>query len=66
MRDERTWGTQKELSVISSMFQATVNVFGTYPSRCDWQAYPPICHCKGAMQPDRFNTMFVRRIIMML
>lgn len=54
MRDERTWGTEKELSVIASMFQATVNVFGTYPSKHNWQAYPPIRHCKVAMQPDHF------------
>ena len=50
MSDEKTWGTNIEMSVIAAMFQAVIIVFGQYPSRRGWIRYPPIRRCTGAMQ----------------
>ena len=50
MSHEKSRGTNIEISVIATMFQAIIVVFGQYPSRRGWMICPPIRRCIGAIQ----------------
>ena len=61
MCDEKTWGMNIEISVIATMFQAIIVLFGQYPSRCGWILCPPpyvvaLVPCSVMILCKRYNT----------